>query len=83
MMSSVTKRRQMGDEMSMHKEISTSRDREVMSLCVCRELKPSDTDGATFQGEERSQCWGGGGSSCRALLLCQTEESGPYFIWDT
>ena len=70
--------------MSMHKEISTSRDREVMKhLSVCRELKPSDTDGATFQGEEMSQWWGGGGSSCRALLLCQTEESGPYFIWDT
>ena len=50
MMSSVTKRRQMEDEMSMHEEISTSRDREVVKhLSVCRELKPSDTDGATFQ----------------------------------
>lgn len=76
MMSSVTKRRQMGDEMSMHEEISTSRDREVVKhLSVCRELKPSDTDGATFQGEERSQCWGG--------VAARAEESGPSFIWDT
>lgn len=51
-MSSVIKRRQMGDEMSLHKEISTSRDREVMKhLSVCRERKPSDTDGATSKVE--------------------------------
>ena len=84
MMSSEIKTRQMGDETSLHQEMSTSRDIEVMKhLSVCRELKPSDTDGATFQGGERNQCWGGGGSSSRALLLCQAEESGPYFIWDT
>lgn len=69
MMSSEIKRRQMGDEMSPHKEIGTSRDLEVMKrLSVCRELKPSDTDGAAFQGGERNQCWGRGGSSSRALL---------------